>query len=251
MCEQREIVNKLCAFLSPLGFEAHPFKVGLYNDCVAPSFQLPYPYDTLAIVVISTPRMFDKSFKPFVCQHQDLGNLRDPIDECMVHYFNRAKQLFPARSVESFHDFELLPNRRPKILMQTAGHVSGAAYYYQRSGLKRDPWDSEQKIFGVCVHPKYGGWFGLRGILVFTDVSAYSLNQRSPLDVLPGDEDRIDLLERLNFHWEDWTFRDMIPVEEKYGDEQKRYFETKPEMRRKTIENLRREWTQQGSGTDF
>jgi hypothetical protein len=31
--------------------------------------------------------------------------------------------------VHCLHDFQLEPNRRPKILVQTAGHVSGAVRY--------------------------------------------------------------------------------------------------------------------------
>lgn len=37
-------------------------------------------------------------------------------------------------------DYELLPSRKPKFLAQTAAHVSGAAYYYQRKDVKLDPW---------------------------------------------------------------------------------------------------------------
>lgn len=42
------------------------------------------------------------------------------------------------------HDFDMDHNRRPKILVQTAGHVSGAAYYYQRKDIKNDPWPTEK-----------------------------------------------------------------------------------------------------------
>lgn len=37
-------------------------------------------------------------------------------------------------------DYEILPNRKPKFLAQTAAHVAGAAYYYQRKDVKLDPW---------------------------------------------------------------------------------------------------------------
>lgn len=57
-------------------------------------------------------------------------------------------QEFGKDDVESIHDFELLPSRRPKILVQTAGHVSGAAFYYQRKDLDPDPWEKKQVIMG-------------------------------------------------------------------------------------------------------
>lgn len=37
-------------------------------------------------------------------------------------------------------DYEMLPSRKPKFLAQTAAHVAGAAYYYQRKDVKCDPW---------------------------------------------------------------------------------------------------------------
>lgn len=37
-------------------------------------------------------------------------------------------------------DYEMLPSRKPKFLAQTAAHVAGAAYYYQRKDVKLDPW---------------------------------------------------------------------------------------------------------------
>ena len=53
-------------------------------------------------------------------------------------------QAYPEHKIEAIHDFELNHNRRPKILVQTVGHVSGAAYYYQRSDVTDDPWPEKQ-----------------------------------------------------------------------------------------------------------
>lgn len=38
------------------------------------------------------------------------------------------------------YDYELLPSRKPKFLAQTAAHVSGAAYYYQKSDVTDHSW---------------------------------------------------------------------------------------------------------------
>lgn len=38
------------------------------------------------------------------------------------------------------YDYELLPSRKPKFLAQTAAHVCGAAFYYQQSDVKDQPW---------------------------------------------------------------------------------------------------------------
>ena len=53
-------------------------------------------------------------------------------------------QKFSDLEIEAIHDFELLPSRRPKVLVQTAGHVSGAAYYYRRADVQPDPWEDSK-----------------------------------------------------------------------------------------------------------
>lgn len=39
----------------------------------------------------------------------------------------------------------------------------------------------QQKIFGVSMHQKYGGWFGMRGIITFTNITVPQL-QKKPLE---------------------------------------------------------------------
>ncbi|XP_076462666.1 cyanocobalamin reductase / alkylcobalamin dealkylase-like [Babylonia areolata] len=239
MTDVTEVHSKVSQILSPAGFEVHPFLVGWYNDFLSnKTFALPYPEDTLAFIVISTPTMFDKAFKPFICR-QTCDQQRDLVDECMIHHFNLIKEAFPSEEVETIHDFELTPTRRPKILVQTAGHVAGAAYYYQRKDVQPDPWDAKQKICGVSVHPTYGGWFALRGVVIFKTVRQPELPFRRAPDCVPGREGRIQLLEGFNFHWKDWTYRDIIRAEEKYSEEQCRYFETLPKDRKGIVEEIR------------
>ncbi|XP_067893128.1 cyanocobalamin reductase / alkylcobalamin dealkylase isoform X2 [Heterodontus francisci] len=173
--------------------------------------------------------MFEKAFKPFIAAKQ-LSTIRDPIDECCVHYFSLVKKTFSDQRIEGIHDFEMLPNRRPKILAQTAAHVAGAAYYYQMKDVQQNPW-GEKKLYGVCIHPRYGGWFAIRGVLIFLDVHVPSLEQKLPVGCVSTDEKKIQLLERFNFHWRDWTYRDIIDVEERYSEEQKQYFATPPAER--------------------
>lgn len=183
--------------------------------------------------------MYDKAFKPFICRQQCEGDIRDPIDQCVAHHFKLVKENFPDIEIEAIHDFELNHKRRPKILVQTAGHVAGAAYYYRRKDVIPDHWGEKQKIFGVSVHPKYGGWFALRGVLIFKAVTCPELVQISPPDVIPDRDTRIELLERFNKHWQDWSFRDIIPVTDKYSEEQKQYFATKPGERLAFVQTIR------------
>lgn len=52
-------------------------------------------------------------------------------------------QCFPGQEVDVRYDYELLPSRKPKFLAQTAAHVSGAAFYYQKSDVIDQPWDEK------------------------------------------------------------------------------------------------------------
>ncbi|MBN3275915.1 MMAC protein, partial [Polyodon spathula] len=186
------------------------------------------------MLVLSAPQMFEKAFKPFL-KNQEFKNIRDPIDECVAHYVNRAvSQSFPAQEVEVSYDYEMLPSRRPRFLAQTAAHVAGAAYYYQRKDVTEDPW-GDKKMYGVCMHPRYGGWFAIRALLVFPGVVAEGLVQRDPPDCVPSQELRIELLERFNLRWQDWSYRDIVPVEVRYSEEQKTYFSTPPADRLKLL----------------
>ncbi|KAF4099142.1 hypothetical protein G5714_019268 [Onychostoma macrolepis] len=205
--------------------------VGWYNAVVSHAHHLSYPADTLALVLLSTPSMFERSLLPFL-QSQRCEAVRDPIDQCTAHTVSSSVSLcFPNQSVDVSYDYEMLPSRRPKFLAQTAAHISGAAYYYRKSDIHNPPW-GDKKMFGVCIHPRLGGWFAIRALLVFKDVQVgEELQQKDPPDCVCSQEDRIELLERFNFRWQDWSYRDIIPTEESYSPQQREYFLTHPGQR--------------------
>ncbi|XP_038165018.1 cyanocobalamin reductase / alkylcobalamin dealkylase isoform X1 [Cyprinodon tularosa] len=230
------VIEPLNSCLTKLGFEVYPLKVGWYNSVLSPSFHLPYHDETLAVVVLSTPAMFDQAFLPFL-EQRGVQRPSDPIDQCVQHCVSTAVQRVreetsPELKVDVRYDYELLPSRKPKFLAQTAAHVSGAAFYYQQSVVTDQPWAGKQKMFGVCIHPRLGGWFAIRALLVFEGVTVGSeLVQPAPPDCVPSREDRIKLLEAFNFHWQDWSYRDIIPSEQIYSERQKEYFSTPPAQR--------------------
>lgn len=244
------LVKRAHISLGSRGFEIHPFKIGWYNEHVQEVFRLSYPADTLGLLVISTPDMFERAFIPFVKEQEECDGIRDPIDQCVAYYFNKVKEDFPEYEVESIHDYEMHHSRRPKILVQTVGHVSGAVYYYQKSDVTDQPWPTDKKICGVCYHPVYGGWFGLRGVLIFKDVLCPPLQQPLPKDVIPSQEKRVELLNKFNFHWQDWTFRDLLPVRQRYSQEQITYFSTKPKDRPELIQRIKSTGTLLGDDSD-
>ncbi|KAK7888972.1 hypothetical protein WMY93_024532 [Mugilogobius chulae] len=164
------VIKLLEESLCKLGFEVKPLKVGWYNHVLPASLHLSYPEDTLAVVVLSTPSMFELAFLPFL-EEQSCQGLSDPIDQCVRHCVSTAvSQCFSDHTIAVRYDYELLPSRKPKFLAQTAAHVSGAAFYYQQSDVPQQPW-GEKKMYGVCVHPQFGGWFAIRALLVFEDVT--------------------------------------------------------------------------------
>lgn len=181
--------------------------------------------------------MFDSAFKPYIWRENCLGN-GDLLDRCMRHYFGVIRELFANTSIDCIHDYELNHSRRPKILVQTAAHVAGAAYYYQQSDIENPPWKPEQKMYGVCIHPRYGGWFAIRGVLVFRNIEVPEFEQRLPPDVIPDNQKRIELLEQFNFNYQDWKFRDAVFPAERYSEQQREYFITPPSERTKLIEKI-------------
>nr|XP_061790654.1 cyanocobalamin reductase / alkylcobalamin dealkylase-like [Nerophis lumbriciformis] len=223
--------------LSNLGFEVHTLKVGWYNTVLPAKLHLPYQDDCLAVVVLSTPTMFEQAFLPFMEERRCQG-LSDPIDQCVKHCVTSAVSQFTGQQVDVRYDYELLPSRKPKFLAQTAAHVSGAAFYYQQSDVSDHPW-VDKKMFGVCVHPKFGGWFAIRALLVFQDIHMDPEEQQpQPVDCVPNREARIQLLEDFNLRWQDWNYRNIITPTQTYSQKQKDYFATPPAKR----EDLLRSW---------
>lgn len=62
-------------------------------------------------------------------------------------------------------------------------------------------------MFGVCVHPRLGGWFAIRALLIFGGVTAGSeMVQPIPPDCVSSREGRIQLLEAFNYNWKVLSF---------------------------------------------
>lgn len=238
--KQHDITTRLSNILCPLGFEIYPFQVGWYNEQVEEPFRFDLPYATLCYTVVSTPDMFENSFIPFLCKTGTSKNpaVMDLLDKNMQHCFTLVKETFPTEDVEAIHDYELAATRRPKVLVQPAGHVSGATFYYTRSCLNPDPFPPGNKVFGVCIHPRYGGWFALRGVLIFKSVQSPSLAKTAPIDCVPDNDRRVKLLDLFNNHWRDSRYRDIIKVDKRYSDDQQNYFGTLPKDRSPLIQSL-------------
>jgi methylmalonic aciduria homocystinuria type C protein len=77
-----------------------------------------------------------------------------------------------------------------------------------------------KKVFPVCLHPDFGGWFALRGVIIFAELTSDTLLPREPPEILKTEDEIQNLLELYNDHWRDWSFRDVINVKERYSADQ-------------------------------
>ena len=65
---------------------------------MGPKYASKYDPDTLAVLVLNTPGMFEKLFLPYLFQNfknnrQELSDLNDPIDRCLAKTFDDVKQV--------------------------------------------------------------------------------------------------------------------------------------------------------------
>ena len=78
----------------------------------------------------------------------------------------------------------------------------------------------------------------MRGILIFKSVLVPTMPFVPPPDIL-NDEQKIELLNRFNGNFRDGTYRDIIPVEDRYSLDQWTYFNTPASGRKQLMEDLK------------
>ena len=132
----------------------------------------------------------------------------------MLHYFSLLAPRLNT-DVVTLHDFQLSPARRPKVLVQTAGHVSGAATFYQpkvslaqtsdnvsvsQSDVQNYPELADKKYYPVCHHPVWGGWFALRGVAILPGTRVNL--PRPQLDQSLSPDQAVDMITLYNECWQ-------------------------------------------------
>lgn len=86
-------------------------------------------------------------------------------------------------------------------------------------------------LMGVSIHPRFGGWFAFRAVLVFPTIQAEGMVQVDPLDVLASEEEKEALITSFVKNWKSAEYRNVVQPVNVYSERQRRYFETKPEHR--------------------
>jgi methylmalonic aciduria homocystinuria type C protein len=129
-------------------------------------------------------------------------------------------------------------------------HISGAAWFYQKDDCDPDELKKhnlkDKKVMGVCIHPKYGGYFSARAVVITNqEIADNELNQ--PVKTLVDEKEISKILIELNKNWKAGLWRDGFGTEnttvdnQKYSEEAQIYFNTIPSERKPLIDQIRSE----------
>lgn len=88
------------------------------------------------------------------------------------------------------------------------------------------------------MHPVYGGWFAFRSVIVLPGLELPSLTKVEPIDIVPSQKGRVELLTLFNKHWQDNRFRDVVHPEQRYSEIQREYFNKPPKERKIVIDRI-------------
>lgn len=230
--EQRRYIDLILSVvreaLPKNSFEVYDFKTGWYNTLVDSQFDLPYSSDTVALSTFTIPGVFENAFIPFLCK-EGVSVANDSWPLFSKYYMEKVQRNLMEKLHLNVTDEDILyphimlGRGHPLILVQTAAHVAGAAYYYQRKNIINDPWPEDKKIYGISLHPKYGGWFYMGPVIILRDVKFSGMQEKQVEDVLIDEHKKIELLNLVNGNWSNQKWRDVINVVKNYTDEHLAY----------------------------
>ncbi|CAE1172260.1 MMACHC [Acanthosepion pharaonis] len=222
--------------------EIYAFKVDWYNNLVAPKYKLDYKNDTVALIFFTIPYVFNESFIPFLCNYKEMVVHKSW--EKFIHYnMEKVQQMLKKEYHLKIPDEDIMYSfdtecGHAKILVQTAGHIAAGAYYYQRRDVIPDPWPKNKTIYGVSIHPLYGGYFSLDAVIILRNIYDPKMIKKPPPDVVKSHAKRVELLTLYNDYYQNQKWRDIIPVQRKYTDEHMKYVMTYGEERENYVKRL-------------
>jgi len=237
--------NNLATAFEPIGLDTHPFLVSWYNEKVGPKFQLNYPKDTLAFVIINGPHVFEKCIVPYtkarIMEDPDFHS-NNLMDDSIKHAFTivTSDLISEGFQTDMFYDFDLHPSRRPKVLVQTAAHVAGAVQYFHKNNLpttiQMSTFGKKSDLNGVAIHPKYGGWFAIRGVIIFSNVQlseeTKSVQRPEPVEIFNDPAQVARVIELFAYEWQTNEWRNFHPgLGLKYTDDFITYLNMEPTKR--------------------
>eukprot|EP00931_Biecheleriopsis_adriatica_P064189 TRINITY_DN39011_c0_g1_i2.p1 TRINITY_DN39011_c0_g1~~TRINITY_DN39011_c0_g1_i2.p1 ORF type:complete len:311 (-),score=65.12 TRINITY_DN39011_c0_g1_i2:71-973(-) len=254
----REVLG---GWLAPMHMECSPpFLVSWYNrareDTADGTQRIEAPDDAVAFAVISVPRFLDVVAEHFARERPKEGFVDGATNAIL-------EQL--RRSIPSWLDAEVVNTDvgPPYFHVQTVGCVCANDQHVEAKDLKgndHDEWQEEvsdqleetrdpkmwgtqselrRKIFGVNMHPVYGGWYAYRALVVLRKGLQAALPRPVPLEFLLL-EDARRIISEYNLRHDNCLWRDLSeshPPEHRYSPEEFFFFtETSPAKRRRYLE---------------
>eukprot|EP00747_Dinoflagellata_sp_TGD_P186373 gnl/TRDRNA2_/TRDRNA2_43371_c0_seq1.p1 gnl/TRDRNA2_/TRDRNA2_43371_c0~~gnl/TRDRNA2_/TRDRNA2_43371_c0_seq1.p1 ORF type:complete len:340 (-),score=66.05 gnl/TRDRNA2_/TRDRNA2_43371_c0_seq1:72-1052(-) len=231
----------------------------------------------LCFALYSVPGFIDTVAEYFGRVQEEKANPRtDYVDACTDSILVQLKQILPPRLDALIVNTDTGP---PYYHVQTIGAIAGIDQHIELQDLageaaeceqdwqaeledqlehRRDPkmWGTDpvgrRKIFGVNVHPKYGGWYAYRGLLVLRGIDAHAdgaLVEAPPVRAEPlcfvKQPEMRRILKEYNLQHELCLWReifgpngeDLLGPEMRYGPEEYLFFnETNGQKRRRFLE---------------
>mmetsp|Transcript_53983 Transcript_53983/g.126016 ORF Transcript_53983/g.126016 Transcript_53983/m.126016 type:complete len:293 (+) Transcript_53983:25-903(+) len=256
--DAEEFRQALNGWLAPMRLEcSHPFLIGWYNQARADTAdgtqRIEGPDDAVAYAIYSVPGYLDVVLDHFARERPARGYVDGATDAIL-------EQL--RKSIPATLDAEVVNTDQgpPYYHVQTIGAVCAEDEHIEAKDVGDGAWEEElsdrleetrdpkmwgtesgmlRKIFGVNVHPTWGGWYAYRALVVLRKGIQASLQKPQPLQFL-ATEDKKRILSEYNLRHELCVWRDLSasqPPEMKYSPEEYFFFmETSPDKRRRFLE---------------
>lgn len=253
----------LGAWLKPLQLESSPpFQVGWYNETrdvtAGGASRIDAPDGAIAFAVYSVPRYLDVIAEHFARERPD-SNF---VDHATNEIIERLRgQLMPELDAY-IANTDMGP---PYYHVQTVGAVAGVDQHLEAADIDdsewledlssdlaecRDPkmWGTDpvtrRKVFGVNVHPIWGGWYGYRMLIVLRGISverlSHELKRPEMMKFLEAAEAK-RILSEYNLRHELCVWRDLSadghPADGRYSPDEYFFFmEQSPAKRKRYLE---------------
>jgi len=224
------------------GLEYHPFKLSSYNSCLTKLVRpLPFPDNCLGVILVAGPDNFEKQILPSSkkkYRSDPTWDFSNPINNAMTELIgsktnNGLLDLFRLktdRNTVYISDEDKDPETNVcSVHIQTAGHVSKAAYLHQVE--EKNLSNKMGKVMGCSIHPRYGGWFVFRGVFIFPGIE-FNDDVSWEISVEAPDFNKPEIgklaVHEFNTNYLANKWRDVIKVEKRYSSNAEKFYNIYP-----------------------
>lgn len=225
-----------------------PFLVGWYNDLrretARGSQLLDLPEDTLAFLLYSGPGFIDTIVEYFMhhSRDEDCHYVDGAVDALMEGLISELPEDVNAKAIN-------LDKGPPYFHAQSLGVVAGVGQHLDPAEIDDPEWHESiskqllenrspevwgtdmavrRKMFGISVHPEFGGWYAYRGVVVLHGIRT-SMLMRPPCIVAVQDvSEKKRIIEEYNLRADDCRWRDLLrsghSPDKRYSPEEMLFF---------------------------